>query len=153
MIKHIFLDTTPLGLVTGRPGIADADACRLWLYGCVQANVRIYVPEIADYEVRRELRRAGKTAGITRLDAFIAAPSIHYLPLTTADMRLAAELWAQSRNRGIVTADVHALDGDVILCAQALGLGMPPADIVVATGNVKHIAHFIAASEWANIQP
>lgn len=39
------------------------------------------VPEIADYEVRRELIRARRLAGIRKLDALKATTP--YLPITT----------------------------------------------------------------------
>ncbi len=48
------------------------------------------MPEICDYETRRELLLAGKLNGIARLDALEGA--LEYLPLTTAAM-IAAELW------------------------------------------------------------
>ncbi|MEX2261699.1 MAG: hypothetical protein WD696_07095 [Bryobacteraceae bacterium] len=47
------------------------------------------IPEIADYEVRRELLRAGKEKGLGRLDA---------LPITTPVMLKAAEFWATLLN-------------------------------------------------------
>lgn len=68
-------------------------------------------------------------------------------------MLKAADLWANSRNVGVVTADRHALDGAVILIAQALGLSVPSSEIVVATNNVRHIARFISADSWSNILP
>jgi hypothetical protein len=46
------------------------------------------VPEIADYELRRELMRAQKVAGQRKLNALGA--EMIYLPLTTAAMRQAA---------------------------------------------------------------
>lgn len=117
------------------------------------AGRRIIVPEIADYEIWRELRRAGKLAGIARLDAFNTARADRYLPLTTATVRLAADLWAQARNAGVPTADIQALDGDVLIAAQALSLGLAPVDLVVATHNVRHIGRFVPASTWASITP
>ena len=54
------------------------------------------VPEIADYEVRREFIRARRTAGIARLDALIS--QLEYLAITTAAMRRAAEIWAHPAN-------------------------------------------------------
>ena len=49
------------------------------------------------------------------------------------------------------TADPHALDGDVILAAQALALGLPSGEVVVATSNAAHLAQFIVAKAWQDI--
>ena len=46
------------------------------------------VPEIANHEVRRELIRAGRTAGTERLDAFIEV--VEYVPMEMAAMCRAA---------------------------------------------------------------
>ena len=46
----------------------DNDACQLWLDNLIERGVRVVVPEIADYELRRELLRAGKVVGVARLD-------------------------------------------------------------------------------------
>ena len=107
------------------------------------------MPEIADYEIRRELIRAKKTSGLARLDALIGQVPSRYLAITTPIMRLAAELWAQARTRGLPTADPKELDADVVLAAQALSLG--DAKVMVATVNVGHIAQFVAADVWQNI--
>jgi predicted nucleic acid-binding protein len=48
---------------------------------------------------------------------------IIYLPITTEVMLKAAQLWAQVRQQGKPTADNKALDGDVILAAQAILIG------------------------------
>jgi predicted nucleic acid-binding protein len=108
---------------------------------------RVLVPEIADYEVRRELLRANKARGLARLDAL--ADLLEYLPLTTAAMRQAAVFWAQARQQGRPTADDKALDGDVILAAQAMTLGA--ADVVIATTNVGHLSRFAPAALWPDI--
>jgi len=65
-------------------------------------------------------------------------------------MRRAAELWALARGSGQPTASDHALDGDVILAAQALSLNTP---VVVATGNPSHLTRFVPAELWSNITP
>jgi hypothetical protein len=149
--RFIVLDAGPLGLLMQRKGIAQADACKAWLAGRVAQGVRVVVPEIADYEVRRELIRLGKTAAVARLDAFNAASPGRYLPLATEAMRRAAELWAQARQQGAPTADPKELDADVILAAQVLTLGMPPSEVVVATSNVGHISRFTPADLWQNL--
>lgn len=151
MIRAVFLDSHPLSLASQRRGKPTADACKRWVAMLSRAGIRVYVPEITDYEVRRELIRAGKTAGISRLD--VMKTTAHYLPVTTEAMLKAAELWAQARNAGVATADPKALDIDVILAAQALTAGYPSAEVIVATGNVAHLSHFVAADLWENITP
>jgi len=47
-MKFIVLDSTPLGLLTQRPGATEADACRQWLAGMTARGVRVIVPEIVD---------------------------------------------------------------------------------------------------------
>ncbi|MBJ7898512.1 MAG: nuclease [Cyanobacteria bacterium RI_101] len=107
------------------------------------------IPEIADYEVRRELLRANKTKGIARLDDL--AKFLEYLPIKTAAMRQAAQLWAQARQQGQPTAGDKTIDGDMILVAQAMTLGVP--DVVIATTNMGHLSRFMAAELWQNITP
>ena len=87
----VFLDSTPLGLLTQRPGVREANACKQWYVKLAVAGCSFLVPEIADYEVRRE--RARKSLGIARLDAFNAAAEGRYVALTTPVIRLAADQW------------------------------------------------------------
>ncbi|HLK56656.1 MAG TPA: PIN domain-containing protein [Chthonomonadaceae bacterium] len=143
----IILDTGPLGLVTNPKQSGENLACYQWLEGLIAAERRVILPEIADYEIRRELLRAGKIRGLRRLDVIIS--TLEYLPITTAAMRLAADFWAQARRIGQPTAPNEALDGDVILAAQAVTLGAP--DVVVVTTNVGHLSRFVAAKTWHEI--
>jgi predicted nucleic acid-binding protein len=143
------LDTGPLGLVTNPRRSPQSVACAQWLQGLVAAGVRVILPEIADYEVRRELLRANRVRGLARLDEFGAL--LEYLPLTTAAMRQAASFWAKARQRGQPTAGDRALDGDMILAAQATTLGV--VDVVIATTNVGHLSRFTAAALWQSITP
>ena len=150
-MKAIVLDSAPLGLLTQRIGVADADNCRRWMAARTMSGLRIVIPEIIDYELRRELIRAGKTSSVSRLNQFLLHPSVDYLPLTTAAMRLAAELWAQIRSQGLPTADPLALDIDVILAAQVTASGIPLNEAIVATSNAAHIGRFLQASDWTQI--
>src|SRR5579875_3533351 len=120
MTRAVLMDSAPLGLLSAPPSRQDARACSSWLAVLIAAGVRVVVPEITDYEVRRELLRAGKKASIRRLDAL--ARATEYLPITTAAMRRAAELWAQARQQGRPTAGDNTIDADMILAAQALTL-------------------------------
>jgi len=148
MSRVVLLDSGPLGLLTNPKAAApDTRACAHWAQALLNQGVRLIVPEIADYEVRRELLRAGKAKGIARLEALTGRAE--FLPITTAAMRQAAAFWAQARQMGQPTAGDKALDGDVILAAQGVTLGVP--DIIIATVNVGHIARFAPADLWQNI--
>jgi predicted nucleic acid-binding protein len=147
MSAVLVLDTGPLGLVTNPKLSGESLACYQWLEDMVSQGRRIIVPELADYEVRRELLRAGKTRGIRRLE--IVTSMLEYLPITTAAMRQAAEFWAQARRFGHPTAGDESLDGDVIVAAQAVTLGEP--DVVVVTTKVGHLARFVTAKAWRDV--
>ena len=147
MSRIIVLDSGPLGLVTNPGGSKEAAACGRWLLNAATGGAMVMVPEIADYEVRRELLRARRTAGIARLDALIT--HVEYLAITTSAMRQAATFWAEARQQGRPTAADPALDGDVILAAQAATLGQ--VDVIVATTNARHLSRFVPAELWFDI--
>lgn len=110
------------------------------------------VPEISDYEIRRELLRADRIRGLSRLDRL--AEDLGYLPLTTEALRLAARFWADARNQGQPTASDESLDADVILAAQAATLqGDTDDGVVVATTNPRHLSRFVDARLWQDIDP
>jgi len=146
----VLLDSGPLGLVTHPRGGRDAKEAKDWLAGLLASRVQVRVPEIADYETRRELLRAGRAGGLRRLDEL--GGRIGYLPLTTGTMRRAAGFWASARSAGKPTAPDHALDGDAILAAQAAELAAGgDHDVVVATTNVGHLSRFVAAGHWSEV--
>ena len=64
------------------------------------------------------LRQAQHALSMSALKSTIA-----YLPITTAAMLKAADLWASARKAGIPAADPKALDADMILAAQTAMLG------------------------------
>jgi predicted nucleic acid-binding protein len=141
------LDTGPLGMVTNpKTSSAICQECKLWLDDLPLKGYEVMLPEIADYELRRELLRVGKVAGIRRLDQLKAA--ITYRPITTEVMLKAAEFWAEARKRGRPTADPKELDGDVILAAQSALVADEGNEVIIATTNVGHLSQFIDAREW-----
>jgi predicted nucleic acid-binding protein len=150
-MRLVFLDSGPLGLLSNARGKPRADKCRLWAQGLLSAGVRVFVPEIADYEVRRKLLHIGATTGIRRLDLVKAGHD--YAPITTDVMLKAAELWAAVRRAGLPTAADAALDGDCILAALALQAAGPGDVVTVATDNVGHLSRFVDAREWETIVP
>jgi len=95
MTRLVLLDAGPVGLLTRSPRVPEAAACYAWLRAQLASGTRVLLPEIADYEVRRELLRLQARAALRRLDAL--QHEAVYLPLNTPVMQHAAELWAQMR--------------------------------------------------------
>lgn len=147
MSRVVLLDTGPLGLVTNPRFSPLSAACTEWLQVLASRGTTILLPEIADYEVRRELLRANKAEGVERLDRL--GKLLEYLPLTTAAMRQAARFWARARQQGQPTAGDKTIDADMILAGQAAVLG--DVDVVIATTNVGHLSRFAPADLWQNI--
>ena len=141
MSQVVLLDAGLIGLVTNPKQSTESTACMQWLQGLIISDIRVVVPEIADHEVRRELLRASKTRGLARLDKLVQ--SLEYLPISTAAMRQAALFWAQARQQGQPTSGDKTIDGDMILVAQAVTLGV--TEIVIATTNVGHLSRFVQA--------
>lgn len=151
MARVVLLDTGPLGLVT-HPNAATKNARAAgWLRDLLTAGVAVRVPEICDYELRRELLRAGKARSIGVLDRYKA--TLGYVPLSTDAMLRAAAFWAATRREGKPTAPDLALDGDAILAGQAAVLAGGEDEVVIATTNVGHLSRFVAAEEWQDILP
>ena len=133
----------PRRQISGPPTVWLADRLS------IDRDCQVFLPEIADYELRRKLLHlaaTGKasTRAVDRLDLLRA--TFIYLPLTTAVMRHAAELWADARSKGLPTAAETALDGDVILAAQALAVGG-----TVVTTNPRHLERFVTAKTWEEL--
>jgi predicted nucleic acid-binding protein len=118
-----------------------------WLARLVGSGVRVLIPEVADYEVRRELLRAGRRRSIERLDQLRVG--LGFVPISSDAMLRAAAFWADARRRGRPTAGNQSLDADAILAGQAATLGR--GDVVVASSNPRHIARFVPARRWQDI--
>lgn len=104
-------------------------------------NDDFFVPEIADYELRRGLIKliAQKQASAKALDHLDSlSKALEFVPITTAIMRRAAELWAKARIAGHVTAPEKSLDGDVILASQVIEVAG-----TVWTANERHLRFFV----------
>ena len=144
----VFLDSAPLSLLSHpRP----VETVVQWARALTGLSIRIAIAEIADYEVRRELLRAGRLDGLARLDAIQL--TTRFVPISTDAMRLAARLWADASSVGRPTAPDAALDADVILAAQALSFAAEELDdVIVATTNVGHLGRYVPAAHWTEIR-
>lgn len=155
MAKTIILDSFPLscmGKMHSDPATVT-DNCRQWVIECIAAGNLVHVPAIVYYETLRELERLNATAQIKRLQTFCFIERGRFLPLETFHLEQAAQMWGKARRDGRPTADPLALDGDVILAAQAIALGLPPTQFVIATTNPGHLLRFAPAELWTEIEP
>ncbi len=101
MARLILLDSGPLGLIVRAPSKPQLGRCLAWL-NTVMSNVAIIViPDIAHYEVRRELIRIRAFGSLRRLDyALDPSSGFDHLALTTDAIIKAAEFWAFLRQTG-----------------------------------------------------
>lgn len=148
-MRLVVLNANPAGMVANPTGRSRSLLCKQWAKDLLAAGVRVIIPEIADYEVRRELIRRGATTSLIRLDQIKA--QFDYVPISTDIMLRAAELWALARKTGRPTAGADALDADCILAATALIAARPGDVVTVATDNVAHLGQFVDARPWEQI--
>ncbi|CAN5659589.1 hypothetical protein BH10CYA1_BH10CYA1_56230 [soil metagenome] len=150
MNSIIVLDTGVLGASVHQNTVVR-NPILTWVANHLANGNSFRIPEIADYELRRELIRNNFAQSIADLDKLKAA--LGYIPLNTPTMLEAAALWAVARQAAKPTAHDHALDGDVILCAQTIRLqaAYPNDTVIVATTNLGHLERFVTASIWQNI--
>jgi len=142
---RVVLDSSVLSdLLNPKAKAASTRQIQAWGLRLLERGEEFWIPGICDYEVRRKLchLKSGKSLG--RLNE--ARRDWEFLPVSQEHLDAAAEMWADLRLAGKVTAADAALDGDVILCAQARDLAGRPGDpVVVATTNVKHLIHLVDA--------
>ena len=148
----VLLDSGPLGRLTSPKATVRNQEFVRWLESLVAGHATVLVPEICDYEIRRELIRRqlrGESVGSLKILNELGR-RLGFLPINSSTMLRAAELWAQSRNAGVPTAPPESLDCDVILAAQADDVGG-----TVATENVDHLVRLLGdrARHWRDLQP
>ena len=150
----IALDTGPLGLVSHPRPSPEAIECLDRVAEWVEAGVRVLVPAVADYELRREYLRRNSTSALKRLDAL--PELLEYVPLSDEALRRAAALWARTRQAGRATADPKALDGDCIIASQvrleAEALGLSEDEWIIATVDVGDMPRLAPAARWRDIK-
>lgn len=150
MTHLLILDTSVVGAITNpkQTNVIVRD-CQIWFRTSLERQSIFVLPEIVDYELRRELLRGKKINGLKQLDELKSV--IYYHPIDSEIMLVAAQLWAESRQRGMTTADPRELDGDVILAAQSRQLQAQGYGVTIVTTNVGHLAQFVPASHWQDL--
>jgi len=149
----VLLDSKPLGMVTNPTASPETDECNEWLEGLLSKGIAVVVPEIIDYELRRELIRLDRPKSIARLDSLAAY--IGYLRLNSETYLIAAALWAKVRNEGKGTAGPQRLDIDCILAAQARQVSGGREQTRIATIDVDDLSRYdtdtVKAMHWGDI--
>jgi predicted nucleic acid-binding protein len=143
--KPVILDSGPLGRVIN-PGPHRHLDIKLWLLELRHAKVQIMLPEIVDYEIRRNLLAEGLTGSLALLDKL--GGDLLFLRFGEETLKSAAGLWAQARRHGRATSHPLDLDVDVMVAALAIETGA-----IVATDNVAHLGRFVDARPWSAITP
>lgn len=143
MTDVVLLDAGPLSMITHPRRHPEI---KTWLQDRVRSGSSVLVPEIADYELRRELIRSRKPQSVQRLDRLKL--ELGYVPITTSVMIQAAQYWAEVRLQGRPTAENAALDADMILAAQAWELSAQFPTVIIATTNVGHLSRVADARLW-----
>ena len=157
MARLILLDSGPLGLIVRAPapGRPQVGRCLGWVQTIRASGAIVIIPEIAHYEVRRELHRIRAVGSLRRLEyALNRGSGFRHLTLSTDAIIKAAEFWAFLRQSGIPTASPDALDADAILAGQAALAGQPGDTVTIATTNLAHLNRFpgIDAQTWDQIR-
>jgi len=148
MVQKLILDTGPLGQLSHPKAAGKNKEVTEWIKKLLSQGAQVFVPEISDYELRRNLLLEGKQESIEKLNRL--GETLSYLPITREMMRQAAEFWASIRKppNPQPTADKHALDGDAILAAQALSV-----EAIIITDNIGHLSRFdgIKVTRWVDL--
>jgi hypothetical protein len=155
MARLILLDSGPLGLIVRPPNKSQVTRCLNWLRTISATGATVLIPEIAHYEVRRELFRIRAVGSLRRLERYLdPSGGLIHLTLSTDAIIKAAEFWAFVRQTGIPTASPDALDADAILAGQAALAGQPGDTVTIAATNLAHLSRFpgIDAQMWDQIR-
>ena len=147
----VFLDSGVLHTLISDSKVKEVIDCQNWFYYLLSRSALVVTSAICNYEVKRELIRRKNTKELHNLNQLKSL--IDSLNVDEPTLFLAAELWAEARNKGLPTADDLSLDADVIICAQyqLLAEKHPGRYVVIATTNVSHLSRFTEAKEWHDI--
>ncbi len=140
---RLMLDTGVLGAICHPRKHADV---KLWFRGLVRiGGHELFLPEVADFELRRELLRMGAMASLRTLNRLPI--EVQYTPIDTAIMRDAAVLWANLWRTGQPVGSADALGADVILAAQARAV-----DATMITDNLRHLGRMVPVAAWRDVR-
>lgn len=136
--RVVLLDSGPLGeIISPKPKGYIKD----WLSFIKQNKISLRVPEIIDYEIRRNLILSNLGKSERRLNQYRNRKE--FIHLNSEILICACEIWAELRRIGQPTASKERLDIDVLLIAQAISQTDSFEEVIIVTTNVKHLIRCI----------
>ena len=128
------LDAGMLSLLTNPTASAAALECHRWTRDLLRQGGRFAIPEIADYEVRRELLRTDRMRALRALDELKAV--MFYLPLSTDALLRASEIWAAAKKFGRADLGVGVREGalDSLDDDARAAAGLPAPGVALTGG-------------------
>lgn len=144
MSRVAVIDSGPLGEIIKRH--PSADTIR-WIEFINENKIALRIPEIIDYETRRELILQGLKGNIESYKSISNLTKYRQtnrlIPLEPSiTLTDACELWADLRFNSQPTADRKNIDVDVILVTQALSMKKDFDEIIIVTGNLSDLRRF-----------
>jgi len=144
MNRVAVIDSGLLGEIIKRHPSADVTR---WIEFMVENEIVLRIPEIIDYEIRRELilqdlkGNSEARKSLSKLNRYRQTNRLIPLEpsITFTD---ACELWANLRFNSQPTADIKNIDVDVILVTQALSIKKDFDEIIIVTGNLSDLRRF-----------
>jgi hypothetical protein len=133
----IILDSAPLGFICNPK---NKDSYRKLSNFAKSLNFSIGVPEIIDYELRRNFELENLQKSISLLSQFHQRDQL--ILLESEDLIRAAELWAWCRKQGSTTTENKGIDIDVILVSQALSQKNNFDKVVILTIDIGDLSVF-----------
>jgi predicted nucleic acid-binding protein len=151
MKEIVLLDSGPLSKYSNPKSGKNNDLCKQRVNDLLAKGVEVKVPEVADYELRRQLKLnkllTQNTKGLERLDAVIRALGL--VTLTSRAIDMATDLWAAVRKKQGKSDE--GIDADVLIAAQAILEAEHGDSVKVATTNKKHFDGIVPFLDWTNL--
>ncbi len=149
-LEYYLLDTNIVSRITHPKNPNNQEVTGWFLDFLSRDQIKIFLPEIVAYEVRRGLLyKKLKDTNCKSLQRFEAvSKQLTYLPINTNVFRIAENLWANARINGTPTASNVSLDNDVLLAAQTIDLNN---GATIVTENIKHLKNYVKAYSWKEL--
>lgn len=156
----VVLDSNILGMLSTpdesasleREGeLKEVRHCTEWLYKLLAKGARVIIPDICDYEVRRELIRIGSSS-VKELNSL--RELLDCYEVTFEVLAEAAELWAESRKISQPNKLEENIDVDCIIaaCCHVLERDNPGQAVILATKNIKDFQRTTNCAHWQDIR-